>query len=96
MNNPIFIDFLTDKIKILCQVLVKSKQTGKYYALKIMAKQKIIKDKQVGHTYNEKTILEAIRFPFCIYMEFSFKDNSNIYFVLPYLAGGDMFTHLRR
>lgn len=77
-------------------MLVKQKNTNKYYAVKIMSKQRIVKEKQIEHTLSEKHILEAIRFPFCIYMEMAFKDNSNIYFILPYLAGGDMFSHLRR
>lgn len=48
------------------------------------------------HTYSEKKILQAIRFPFVVYLEYCFKDNSYIYMFLPFINGGDMFTHLRK
>lgn len=77
-------------------VLLKHMRTQKYYAMKILEKERVIKMKQVEHTLYEKRILEAIRFPFTVSMEFSFKDNNYIYFVMPFIAGGEMFTHLRR
>ena len=77
-------------------ILVKHKPTATFYAMKILDKAKLIKLKQVDHTYNEKRILQCVRFPFIIYMEYCFKDNSYVYMVLPYINGGEMFTHLRR
>ncbi|CAK1603462.1 unnamed protein product [Parnassius mnemosyne] len=77
-------------------VLLKHTKSGKFYAMKVLDKEKIIKLKQVEHTLSEKRVLEAIRFPFTVSMEFSFKDNSYIYFVMPFVSGGEMFTHLRR
>ncbi|XP_049706408.2 cAMP-dependent protein kinase catalytic subunit alpha-like [Helicoverpa armigera] len=77
-------------------ILLKHATTYKLYAMKVLEKEKIVKMKQVEHTLNEKRILEAIRFPFTVYMEFSFKDNSYVYFIMPFVQGGEMFTHLRR
>ncbi|XP_025602994.2 cAMP-dependent protein kinase catalytic subunit alpha-like [Athalia rosae] len=77
-------------------MLVKQKSNGVYYAMKILEKAKLIKLKQVEHTGNEKRILQSVKFPFVIYMEFCFKDNSYLYLILPFISGGEMFSHLRR
>ncbi|GAA28814.1 cAMP-dependent protein kinase catalytic subunit alpha [Clonorchis sinensis] len=77
-------------------MLVRHKVDQKYYAMKILEKQKVVKLKQVEHTMNEKTILQAINFPFVVGMAYSFKDNTNLYMVLDFVSGGEMFSYLRR
>ncbi|XP_063374595.1 cAMP-dependent protein kinase catalytic subunit beta-like [Cydia amplana] len=76
--------------------LVKHIVTGKYYAMKMLEKEKVVKQKQVEHSYYEKKILCGLNFPFMVYMKYFFKDNVYLYFVLPYIAGGEMFSHLRK
>lgn len=99
-NNANLDDF--DRIKTLGTgsfgrvMLVQHKATKEYYAMKILDKQKVVKLKQVEHTLNEKKILAAISFPFLVSLEYSFKDNSNLYMVLEFVTGGEMFSHLRR
>lgn len=67
---------------------------NKFYALKILEKRNVIKTKQVEHTLNEKKILNTTSFPFLTSLVYSFKDNANLYIVLEFIAGGEMFTHL--
>lgn len=64
--------------------------------MKIIAKDKVVRSKQIPHALNEKKILRALNFPFVVNLEFSYKDNSYLYFCLPFVNGGEMFTHLRK
>lgn len=77
-------------------MLVQHKSSKEYFAMKILDKQKIVKLKQVEHTLNEKKILNCIRFPFLVGLKFHFKDTSNLYMLMDFVNGGEMFGHLRR
>lgn len=78
-------------------VVVGMRNEGEaYYALKIIEKSQIIKMNQVEQTQTEKRILFAVNFPFIITMAYYFKDAKYIYFVLPFINGGEMFTILRK
>jgi len=76
--------------------LVKHKETGKYYAMKVLVKRQIIESKQVEHTINEKKILETLDHPYMVNLIGSFKDNRNLYIVLEYVCGGELFSYLRQ
>ncbi|KAJ3328080.1 camp-dependent protein kinase catalytic subunit [Blyttiomyces sp. JEL0837] len=76
--------------------LVRLRSSGKYFAMKVLRKNDIVKMKQVEHTINEKSILEQLKFPFLVSMLGTFQDSSNVYFVLEYVQGGELFSYLRR
>jgi protein kinase A len=76
--------------------LVKHKESGKYYAMKVLVKRQIIESKQVEHTINEKKILETLDHPYMVNLIGSFKDNRNLYIVLEYVCGGELFSYLRQ
>lgn len=67
-----------------------------YYAMKIMAKRRVMRSNHVRHAVTERKILSAIKFPFLVNYMYHFKDNANVFLVMEYVAGGDMFTHLRK
>ncbi|XP_072393598.1 cAMP-dependent protein kinase catalytic subunit alpha-like isoform X1 [Diabrotica undecimpunctata] len=74
----------------------QDKEKDEYYAMKCISKARIMKLQQLEHTLYEKRILEAVRFPFIVHLEACYKDNSYVYLVMPFINGGEMFTHLRR
>ncbi|XP_050527831.1 cAMP-dependent protein kinase catalytic subunit alpha-like [Daktulosphaira vitifoliae] len=71
-------------------------RTGEVYATKIMAKKKIIKKELVQRTFNEKRILESIDFAFVVRLTYFYQDNTYLYFVMPFVCGGDLFTYIQR
>lgn len=76
--------------------LVQHKESKEFYAMKVLNKAQVVKMKQVEHTINEKKILEVIDHPFLVSMITSFQDDQNLYMVLEYIIGGELFTYLRR
>ena len=67
-----------------------------YYALKILKKSEIIKLKQVEHIKAEKSILSRIAHPFIVNLYSSFQDEKNVYMLMEYVIGGELFSQLRK
>ncbi|KAI9300328.1 kinase-like domain-containing protein [Cunninghamella echinulata] len=76
--------------------LIQSRVNSRHYAMKVLKKTEVVRLKQVEHTNNEKHILESVAHPFLVNMWGTFQDDSNLYMVLDYIAGGEMFSLLRR
>jgi len=76
--------------------LVKHKGNGKYYALKVLKKHEVIRLKQVEHIMSEKAILSMINHPFIVRLGGTMQDGKNLYMMLEYVIGGELFSHLRK
>jgi serine/threonine protein kinase len=76
--------------------LIQSKINKRYYALKVLKKAEIVKLKQVEHTNNERAILISIQHPFIVNLWGSFQDSANLYMVMDYIPGGELFSFLRK
>lgn len=77
---------------MLCQHRV-SQQMG---AMKIMDKKRVTERKKAAmHLRNEKRILDAVDMGFMTRATFMFEDNSNIYIIMEFAAGGDLFSLMR-
>ncbi|TFY82996.1 hypothetical protein EWM64_g1018 [Hericium alpestre] len=76
--------------------LVRSKHNLRFYAVKVLSKEKIAKTKQIDHTNNEQRMLLAVQHPFIVNLWGSFQDCSNLYMVMDFVPGGELFTLLRR
>jgi protein kinase A len=81
---------------VLAKLKNQADTKQQYYAIKILRKRRVLECNQKDNILNEKKLLFAFDYPFLIKLENSFKDNSNLYMVLEYASGGEMFTHLRK
>ncbi|CAJ0608934.1 unnamed protein product [Cylicocyclus nassatus] len=71
--------------------------TGKIYAMKVLSKEHVRKKNEVKHVMAELKVLKSnIHHPFLVSLHFSFQSKDKLYFVLDYLNGGELFSHLQR
>ncbi|PVU91639.1 hypothetical protein BB561_004293 [Smittium simulii] len=76
--------------------LCRNKTSLQHYAIKVLKKAQIVKLKQVEHIENEKQILSFVSHSYIVKLEEAFQDTRNLYMVLEYIPGGELFSHLRR
>lgn len=75
---------------------MKTLESKKYYALKMMKKTKIVKLDQLEHIQNEIHILSRVRCPFVCELKAVFQDENSVYEMFEYIPGGELFSHLRK
>jgi serine/threonine protein kinase len=64
--------------------------------MKVLRKTEVSRLKQVAHVIAERQILARIRHPFIVDLYATFQDYLNVYMLLSYIPGGELFSHLRR
>ena len=75
--------------------LVMNKKTKFPYAIKAICKNLIIKDDLAENILLEKNIILKIDHPFIVKLVKSLKDENNIYFLLEYVKGKELFEVIR-
>ncbi|ODV96256.1 hypothetical protein PACTADRAFT_41656 [Pachysolen tannophilus NRRL Y-2460] len=76
--------------------LVRSVHNGRYYAIKVLKKAQVVRMKQVEHTNDERRMLKLVEHPFLIRMWGTFQDSKNLFMVMDYIEGGELFSLLRK
>lgn len=77
-------------------LLVKKKNDGQFYAMKVVKKQGFDRNKQEDHVRAERDILVAMgSCPFIIQLYYAFQTHHKLYFVLEYCPGGELFNFLQ-
>ena len=76
--------------------LVEYLPTKEIYAMKSLKKDILIEQDQIDNTLLEKEILQTIDHPLLCGLVFCFQTPERIYFVMPFLNGGELFQHLRK
>ena len=84
--------------------LVKHKETGRLYAMKVLKKEEVDRRQQKNHTKGtrslrppqfylrlyaaEREILEKIKHPFIVQLHYAFQTPDKLYFIMDFLNGG--------
>ncbi len=76
--------------------LVEYLPTHETYAMKSLKKDLLIEQEQIENTLLEKEILQTIDYPLLCGLVFCFQTEERIYFVMPFLSGGELFQHLKK
>ncbi|GAA5917391.1 hypothetical protein JCM8208_006472 [Rhodotorula glutinis] len=67
-----------------------------YFAMKVLEKNTVVRLRQVEHVNSERSTLAHVRHPFVVNLFCTFQDEANLYMLLEYVQGGELFSHLRR
>lgn len=74
-------------------LLVKKKDTGQVYAMKILKKKAVFEKHQERHVIAEREILSRMNNnPFFVRFYYSFQNETKLFFVLEYCPGGELFN----
>jgi len=76
--------------------LVQSKHNQRFYAVKVLKKAQVVRMKQVEHTNDERRMLQQVKHPFLITLWGTFQDSKNLYMVMDFVEGGELFSLLRK
>ena len=71
--------------------LAELRQSKKLYAIKVIRKDVLIEKEQIESTILEKDILFAADHPFLVGMDFLFQSETRLYFVMPFVKGGELY-----
>jgi serine/threonine protein kinase len=72
------------------------RETSEFYALKAVKKQEVIHKNQFESVRREKEILHSCNSPFLVDLKCAFQTTEYLFFVMPYIEGGDLSVFLRK
>ncbi|XP_059450583.1 probable serine/threonine protein kinase IRE [Corylus avellana] len=75
--------------------LARKRATGDLFAIKVLKKADMIRKNAVENILAERDILISVRNPFVVRFFYSFTCRENLYLVMEYLNGGDLYSLLR-
>lgn len=76
--------------------LVQSNHNHRFYAVKVLKKQQVVTMKQVEHTNDERRMLQKVKHTFLVTLWGTFQDSKNLYMVMDFVEGGELFSLLRK
>ncbi|OVA18675.1 Protein kinase domain [Macleaya cordata] len=76
--------------------LARKRTTGDLFAIKVLKKLDMIRKNDIERILAERNILITVRNPFVVRFYYSFTCRDNLYLVMEYLNGGDLYSLLRK
>lgn len=76
--------------------LARKRITGDLFAIKVLKKLDMIRKNDIERILAERNILITVRNPFVVRFFYSFTCRDNLYLVMEYLNGGDLYSLLRK
>lgn len=70
--------------------LIRRRDSGVLYAMKTLKKKDVLRQKQIGHVKAERDLLAEVDSEWVVKLYYSFQDSESLYFVMEYVAGGDL------
>ncbi|POM78147.1 AGC protein Kinase [Phytophthora palmivora] len=77
-------------------IQVRHQPTDEILAMKIVSNKYIVQHNSVSYLQAERDIMTKINHPFLISLRYAFQTKSNVYLVMPFVAGGELFHHLHK
>uniref|UniRef100_A0AAV1TNL9 AGC protein kinase n=1 Tax=Peronospora matthiolae TaxID=2874970 RepID=A0AAV1TNL9_9STRA len=77
-------------------IQVRHVPTDEVLAMKIVSNKYIVQHNSVAYLQAERDIMIKINHPFLISLRYAFQTKSNVYLVMPFVAGGELFHHLHK
>ncbi|KAL7997119.1 putative serine/threonine-protein kinase Mps1 [Plasmopara halstedii] len=77
-------------------IQVRHQPTDEILAMKIVSNKYIVQHNSVAYLQAERDIMTKINHPFLISLRYAFQTKSNVYLVMPFVAGGELFHHLHK
>jgi len=79
-------------------------QKGKFYAMKVLKKAVIVRNKETKEVEREinfyakleRDVLASVRHPFIVDLKYAFQARNKVYLIMEYLAGGELFMQLQK
>ncbi|GAA6006911.1 hypothetical protein JCM11491_001441 [Sporobolomyces phaffii] len=77
--------------------MIRKRDTQRIYALKVINKSRITTPGALAQVFAERQVLAlTVDSPFLVSLKFSFQSSTNLFFVIDYKGGGELFQHLQR
>ncbi|KAL5019256.1 hypothetical protein ScPMuIL_004978 [Solemya velum] len=76
--------------------LAKELSSGKEFAIKVLEKKHIMRERKGDYVMREKEVLMKLNHPFFIRLYYTFQDEDRLYFVLSYAKRGELLDYLNK